>query len=152
MMRRFSRRRRGGASDVAINAEQLFARILEQGVLGLRSLAVVTDEVTAEVSPSYAAIGRGEDEAGESVLVSFAPRSAGDALLGGLIAASKLAEDDGFAGELIVAAPQWSLAASRRLSLVGEVPYRVRAVSTPSLSESPLAVEPSSVNGVSPSA
>ena len=152
MMRRFSRRRRGGASDVPINAEQSFAQILEQGLFGLRSLETLPEDVTADVPASYAAIGSGEDENGGKVLVSFAPRSAGDALLGGLIVASKLAEaeTDGFAGELIVAAPQWNVAARRRLALVGQKPYRVRALAAPSLADAPVSVdpEPASAPGV----
>lgn len=142
MMRRFSRRRRGGAGDVAISGETWFARMLEQGILELRSLEVLPEAQTSEVSPSYAAIGGGEDEKGEQVLVSFAPRSAGDALLGGLVVASRLAEEADFSGELIVVAPQWTLAARRRLGLVGPKRYRVRALSAPSLSDSPIAVEP----------
>ena len=152
MMRRFSRRRRGGASDVAIDAERSFGRILELGLLGLRSLEVLPEATTSEVPASYAVIGSGEPENGGKVLVSFAPRSAGDALLGGLIVAAKLAETDNFAGELIVVAPQWNTAARRRLALVGPKPYRVRAVAAPSLSDSPVSVdpEPASVPGVVP--
>ncbi len=145
MMRRFSRRRRGGAGDVAINGEHVFAQILERGILDLRSLEALPGDVTSEVPSSYAAVGSGEDEKGGRVLVSFAPQFAGDALLGGLIVASKLADEDGFSGELIVVAPRWSLPASRRLGLVGPKPYRVRAVAAPTLSESPIVVEPEPV-------
>jgi hypothetical protein len=128
--------------------------MLEQGLFGLRSLEVLPEEVTGEFPASYAVIGSGEDENGGKVLVSFAPRSAGDALLSGLIVASKLAEaeTDSFAGELIVVAPQWNVAARRRLGLVGPQPYRVRAVAAPSLSDSPVSVEPepASAPGVVP--
>lgn len=149
MMRRFSRRHRGGASDAPIKGEASFARMRELGVLDLRSLEVLPAEKTSEVPASYAAIGIGEDEKGERVLVSFAPRSAGDALLGGLIVASKLAEDedsDREFGELIVVAPHWSLAARRRLSLVGPKSYRVCAIAAPALSDSAISVQPEAVS------
>ncbi|MCP5043509.1 MAG: hypothetical protein GY944_20975 [bacterium] len=144
MMRRFSRRRRGGAGDVAINGERWFGRMLEEGVLDLTRLEVMPEDVTEEVPGSYAAIGRGEDKDAKSVIVSFAPRSAGDALLAGLTVASKLAEaeTDPFNGELLVIAPHWNLAARRRLGLVSPRPYAVRALAVPTLAESPLAVEP----------
>ncbi|MBW2389818.1 MAG: hypothetical protein JRG89_15500 [Deltaproteobacteria bacterium] len=148
MMRRFSRRHRGGASDTPINGEASFARMRELGVLELRSLEVLPAEKTSEVPASYAAIGIGEDEKGERVLVSFAPRSAGDALLGGLIVASKLAGDedsDGEFGELIVVAPHWTLAARRRF-LVGPKSYRVRAIAAPALSDSAVSVQPEAVS------
>lgn len=146
MMRRFSRRRRGGASDVAINGERAFAQMLEGGILDLASLEALSEDAVPDVPSSYAAIASGEDKNGGKVLVSFAPRHAGDALLGGLIVASKQAESDGFGGELIVVAPEWSLSARRRLSLVQPSAYRVRAVSAPALSESSLSVEPVSAS------
>ncbi|MFT5695657.1 MAG: hypothetical protein ACI9QQ_001636 [Myxococcota bacterium] len=145
MMRRFSRRRRGGAGDVAINGERWFARMLEEKLIDLKSLEILPNETTVDVPEGYAAVGSGEDQDGNKVLVSFAPRSAGDALLGGLIIASKLAEEQEFAGELIVVAPQWTLAARRRLSLVAPKAYRVRALALPTLSESPVVVEPETV-------
>lgn len=145
MMRRFSRRRRGGAGDTAINGERWFARMLEEKLIELKSLEVLPKEMTADVPEGYAVVGSGEDNDGNKVLVSFAPRSAGDALLGGLIIASKLAEEQEFAGELIVVAPQWTRAARRRLSLVAPKAYRVRAVALPTLSESPVVVEPETV-------
>ena len=146
MMRRFSRRRRGGANEVAINAERWFARMLEEGVLDLASLEALPEESIPDVPNNYAVVGSGEDKNGGKVLVSFAPRSAGDALLGGLIVASKQAEEEGFSGELIVVAPQWNLAARRRLGLVTPTGYRLRAMSVPSLSESPIAVEPEAID------
>jgi len=142
MMRRFSRRRRGGAGDAEINGESLFARMLDEGLLDLARLEVLPADAVEDVPTSYAAVGRGEDKNGTSVIVSFAPRSAGDALLGGVVVASKLAETQSFEGELWVVAPHWSLAARRRLSLLSQQPFTVRAVSVPSLAQSPLAVEP----------
>ena len=80
MMRRFSRRRRGGAGDAEINGESLFARMLDEGLLDLARLEVLPADAVEDVPTSYAAVGRGEDKNGTSVIVSFAPRSAGDAL------------------------------------------------------------------------
>jgi len=144
MMRRFSRRRRGGATDVAINGETVFAQILEQGILDLASLEAMAEDAVPDVPNSYAVLANGEDKNGGKVIVSYAPRYAGDALLGGLIVASKLAEaeTEPFSGELIVVAPEWSLSARRRLSLVQPSAYRLRAVSAPSLADASLVVNP----------
>jgi len=62
--------------------------------------------------------------------------------LGGLAAAMHLAESEGFTGELIVVAPQWSSSARQRLGLVGERPFQLRAVAASSLSDGVAGVEP----------
>jgi hypothetical protein len=144
IMRRFSRRRRGGAADVAINGATVFAQILEQNILDLASLEAMAEDAVPDVPNSYAVLANGEDKNGGKVIVSYAPRHAGDALLGGLIVASKLAEaeTEPFSGELIVVAPEWSLSARRRLSLVQPSAYRLRAVAAPSLADTSLAVSP----------
>ncbi|MDP6979068.1 MAG: hypothetical protein QF570_10775 [Myxococcota bacterium] len=142
MMRRFSRRRRQPAGDVAINGQRVFARMLEEGILDLARLEVMAAETIEEVPDSYAAIGQGEDKNGRPVLVSFAPRSAGDALLAGLIAASKQGGDTPFEGEVFVVSPNWNRSARRRLALVPDSGFKVRPVAAPTLADSPVEVTP----------
>ena len=142
MMRRFSRRRRPGASDVAINGERVFAQMLEQGVVELARLEALPAAEIEEIPASYAAIGQGEDAQGKRVLVSFAPRSAGDALLAGLIAWQKQGAETPFDGELIVVSPHWNQAARRRLALVPEAVSSLRAVAAPSLADAPIEITP----------
>ncbi len=150
MMRRFSRRRRQPAGDVAINGERVFARMLEEGILDLARLEAMAAGTIEEVPDSYAAIGQGEDKNGRPVLVSFAPRSAGDALLAGLIAAAKHGGEPGgekgadtpFAGDVIVVSPRWNRSARRRLALVPDSGFRVRPVEAPTLADSPVEVTP----------
>jgi hypothetical protein len=102
-------------------------------VAGTESLTPLTHD---DIPESYAAIGRGEGEGGAPIVVSFAPRHAGDAVLAGLATAARLVEEEAFAGELVVVAPQWSSTARRRLGLAkADLPFRLRPVAASVLSE-----------------
>ena len=150
-MRRFGRRRRGGAAGegraAPIDAERWLGRIQEEGIVAVEGLAPVDDTA---VPGHVAAVGRGTKSGGGDVLVAFAPRHAGDALLGALAAGIEAAragsapegETEGgeaaadetpsapaFSGEVFALAPQWSGAARRRLALVrAELPFTLTAV------------------------
>ncbi len=127
-----------------IDAERWLTRIKEDGLLGLEELEV---DAETPVPGHVAAIGKGRRADGAEVIVSFAPRYAGDALLGGLAAAgARAGEDGGFTGEVIAVAPQWTGAARRRLALLrDELPFTVTAVTASSLEEGPTEVPPEPV-------
>jgi hypothetical protein len=114
-------------------------RIRDEGIVrGSRLDAIAHDDVPEHL----AAIGRGEAEDGSPVVVAVSPRSAGDALLAGLATGARLNQEDGFTGALFVVAPEWSLAARRRLGIVrAELPYTLRPVAAPKLAERELGVE-----------
>ncbi len=142
-MRRFSRRRRGGGDrpdgPTPVDAARWLGRIRDEGVLpGCRLEPIAHDDVPEHL----AAMGRGEAEDGSPIVVTVSPRSAGDALLAGLATAARLNEEDGFAGTLYVVAPDWSLAARRRLGIVrAELPYTLRPLAAPKLAEREIGVE-----------
>ena len=96
MMRRFSRKRRSRTEGPrrSIDAAHWFAKILEARVVEAKSLAPVEQ---SEVQGTVAAIGRGERADGSEMLVAFSPRSATEALLGGLAAAQQAAAESSFA-------------------------------------------------------
>jgi len=142
MRRRFGRgRRTRGSSDskgAPIDAERWFERLIGEGIVNVQALeAVSADDVPA----SFAVVGRGERENGEPVLVGFAPSHGGDAALAVLAVAQRLAAEGNFEGEALAVAPQWSIAARRRLALVGELPFRFRALAASSLGENEGVVE-----------
>lgn len=127
MMRRFSRRRRGGSEGRGrtIEAGEWLPKLLEHGVIEAARL-----EPWAEsgVPDSVAAIGRGEGPDGSALIVAFSPGSATEALLGGLAAAQRAVETDSFAGEVKIVAPQWPSGARRLLGLLGRLPYGLEPV------------------------
>lgn len=122
-----------------MDAVRWLGRIHEEGIVPGSALAPIAHE---DVPEHLAAIGRGEAEDGSSLVVSVSPRSAGDALLAGLATGARLSQEDGFTGTLYVVAPEWSIAARRRLGLVrAELPYGLRPVAAPRLAERELGVE-----------
>ena len=127
MMRRFSRRRRGGSEGRGrtIEAGEWLPKLLEHGVIEAARL-----EPWAEsgVPDSVAAVGRGEGPDGSALIVAFSPGSATEALLGGLAAAQRAVETDSFAGEVKIVAPQWPSGARRLLGLLGRLPYGLEPV------------------------
>ncbi|MCG8591003.1 MAG: hypothetical protein MJE66_17060 [Proteobacteria bacterium] len=139
MRRRFGRRRRGGTGSAPIDAERWLQRVVETGAVPVSSL-----EATQEpgVGADYAVLGTGTREAGEAVLVAVAPHRGGDALLAALAAATRRQAEEGFSGEVVAAAPQWSIAARRRLGLVGELDFAFRAAVVPAVGDAVAAVEP----------
>ncbi|MEE8165445.1 MAG: hypothetical protein V3T64_07750, partial [Myxococcota bacterium] len=140
MMRRFSRKRRSGteARRRSIDAAEWLGKILEAGVVEAASLAPVDQ---SEVPDTVAAIGRGERADGSTILVAFSPRSATEALLGGLAAAQQAAAESSFAGQVFVVAPYWTAGARRLLALLGRTPFTIEPVAAPGLSDARVLVE-----------
>ncbi|MCC6640093.1 MAG: hypothetical protein IT386_02885 [Deltaproteobacteria bacterium] len=142
MRRRFGRRRQSGAGDegrASFDAARALERIEAAGSFGVRGLAPLAVE---GLPPGYAAVGSGETESGERVLVAFAPHDAGDAILAALAAATGADGAEPFAGTVLAIAPTWSLLARRVLALVGETPFTLRAVEAPDLGEAAECVLP----------
>jgi len=142
MRRRFSRGRRGRSGDATsseIDAPQALAHIAELGVAGASALEPVTLE---GVPAAYAALGTGEGSGGDARVVGYSPRSGGDALLAALALAGRRQAEEGFRGEVVAVAPQWSIASRRRLAWLGSTPFEVRAVVAPALAPGEAEVEP----------
>jgi hypothetical protein len=139
-MRRFSRRKRGAAesNQSSIDAGQWLPKILELGRIEVPSLEAWADP---EVPSAIAAIGRGERADGTKVIVAFSPKSATEAMLGGLAAAQFAVEKMEFAGQLVIVAPQWPSAARRLLGQLGRTPYAVEPIEAPSLASGRKLVE-----------
>ena len=143
MMRRFSRRKRGAAGagegkQLSIDASEWLPKILEQGIVEAKSLEAWSEP---EVPNGVAAIGQGERADGTKLIVAFSPRSATEATLGGLSAAQHAVEKTGFAGQLVIVAPQWPASARRLLGLLGRTPYTVEPLEAPSLASGRKLVE-----------
>jgi hypothetical protein len=111
------------------------------------ALEAVTDE---DVPASFAVLGVGVRAGDEKVLVGFAPRHGGDAALATLAMAGRMAAEEDFSGEALAVAPQWSIAARRRLALLGDVPFRFRPLSASSLLDNGGAVEAEPAEPVPP--
>jgi hypothetical protein len=142
MRRRFGRGRRGRggseARNAPIDAARWFERLTAQQVVPVTHLEPV--EVDG-VPASFAVLGLGESEDGGRVLVGFAPRHGGDAALAAWAHGQRLAAEEGFDGEVFAVAPQWSVAARQRLSLLGEPPFAFRALAATALDEESRCVE-----------
>jgi len=140
MMRRFSRRKRGGADGKqnSIDAAEWLPKVMELGVVDVASLESWAEP---EIPAGVAAIGQGERADATKVIVAFSPRSATEAMLGGLSAAQYAVEKTNFNGQLVIVAPQWPASARRLLGLLGRTPYSVEPVETPSLANGGRVVE-----------
>jgi hypothetical protein len=108
---------------------------------GLVASPTLTPTDGDERSAQLAVAGEGTTAEGDRVLVAVA-RSGGDALLGALAAATRLFEAEEFRGSVLAVAASWSAAARRRLGLVGELPFVLRASGAPFLAESPAGIDP----------
>jgi len=143
MRRRFGRGRRGRSSgdgrNGPIDAARWFERLCAEQLIPAASLEPLETE---DVPAGFAALGTGQSEAGERVLVGFAPRHGGDAVLATLAQAQRLHREEDFRGEAIAVAPQWSIGARRLLTLLGEVPFGFRALAVSALGEDGTGVEP----------
>ncbi len=142
-MRRFSRRRRGGARSgggaTPIDAGSVLAKIAELGLVPTESLEpFAADEVPAEV----AAVGSGESKSGGRVFVTFSPREASHAVVAALALGGRLAETEADAPSVYAVAPSWSEGARRLLGLAGQLPFELNAVAAPSLGEEGPRVRP----------
>ncbi len=142
MRRRFGRGRRsrgsGESRNAPIDAARWLARIAELGVVPARELEPVQVE---DIPASFAALGAGESEAGVPLVVAFAPRSGGDAALAAVAYARRRASEQGFDGEVVAVAPQWSIASRRRLGLLTAAPFKFRALAASALAEGENTVE-----------
>jgi hypothetical protein len=144
MRRRFGRGRRGrGASDsknAPIDAARAFERVVAAGIVEVDSLEPMSADDIAE---NFAVVGVAESARGK-VVVGYAPRNAGDAALATVAVAQRLAAEEGFQGEAVAVAPQWSGPARRRLSALGPAsyPFNFRAVANAALADDDGAVEP----------
>jgi hypothetical protein len=123
MRRRFGRRRRTEETSRALDVGRELARAVEAGVVEGEVEPVSTSD---EVPDTLAAVGVGRSETGERFVLGVAPE-AGDAWLGAVAVAARLAEEEGFAGRVLVWSGGWSPAARRRMALLGAVPFRVEA-------------------------
>lgn len=146
MRRRFGRgrggRKTGEGRNPAIDANAIFARMLETGAVRAEALEPLQEP---GIPVHFAALATGTATGGgvtSRLAVGFAPVSGGDALLATLALAQRLSEEDQFAGEAIAVAPQWSIAARRRLSLLGQTAYEFRAVVASGLAGGESSVEP----------
>jgi hypothetical protein len=116
-----------------------FERIIEEGIAGVEALSPASAD---DVPASFAVLGTGGTEDEVRVVVGFAPGQGGDAALATLAFAQRLAAEQDFRGEAIAVAPQWSIASRRRLGLIGELPFRFRALVASTLAEGEGRVEP----------
>jgi len=103
------------------------------------------------VPPSFAALGTGQTEAGDRILVGFSPENGGDAALAALAYAVRCGEEDGSLGRVLAISPQWSTAARRRLFWIGETSFEFAAQAIPGSDGAGQAVpaeRPEAVQGV----
>jgi len=144
MRRRFGRRRRNGGDDGGRSGGGAPAdpRWLEQVVAaGLVAVPALTPIDADELPAQLAVAGEGTTSEGDRVVVSVA-RSGGDALVGALAAATRLHDTEDFRGSVLAVAASWSGAARRRLGVVGDLPFPLRASAAPFLAESAGEIDP----------
>ncbi len=141
MRRRFGRGRKGrssgGSRTTSIDAARIFEKIVEAKLVSTESLEPVNSEAFPD---TYAAVGVGEGEGGRKLVVAFSPDHGGDAALAGLAHAQALAASEGFNGDVIAVCPQWSIAARRRLALLGQGDFSFRAIAASALADGENAV------------
>jgi hypothetical protein len=144
MRRRFGRGRRGrGTSDsrhASIDAARAFEGIIAAGIVEADSLEPAGAD---DVAANFAAVGVAECDSGK-VVVGYAPRNAGDAVLATVAVAQRLVAEEGFRGKAVAVAPQWSAAARRRLAALkpASCPFTFQAVANASLGDDDGVVEP----------
>ncbi|MCH2170957.1 hypothetical protein MK489_09245 [Myxococcota bacterium] len=131
MRRRFGRGRRGRGNDSnrrpAIDAKSRFEEIAEAGIGGVAELTPL--EIPG-VPGHMAVVAEGTDKEGRPVLVGFSPESGGEAALA-VAAAAGRQSGPSFDGDAVAIAPQWSIAARRRLAWLRTPRGPLRAVVAP---------------------
>ena len=142
-MKRFSRRRRGGGGRSSgpspLDAALWLGRLGESGVLDSERWVATPHE---DIPAHFAILGAADGDDGSDARVVFSPHAAGDALVAALATGARLVEEDGFSGKISVVAPEWSVAARRRLGWVrAELPFRLETIAAPTLAEGRLLVE-----------
>ncbi len=149
MMRRFTRRRRGGARPASgaapIDPSTVLQRIVEQQLVPASQLDPFPAD---EVPGDFAVLGSGEARSGGRLLVSFAPRDGSHALVAALAVGGRMVETESFAGEIYAVAPEWGSAGRRLLGLLGPLAYRIMPVAAPSLAEPGTSVSPEAVGSL----
>ncbi|MEE8507484.1 MAG: hypothetical protein V3T07_00340 [Myxococcota bacterium] len=140
MRRRFGRSRRRGTGDggTSVDAQRGLERIVEAGLVPVEALEPANRE---DIPAEFAILGTGGSE-DQPMVVGFAVADGGNAALATLALAQQLADQNGFGGLALAVAPQWSIAARRRLALVGDVPFQFRAVAASALADGDNLVEP----------
>ncbi|UCE86797.1 MAG: hypothetical protein JSU66_03420, partial [Deltaproteobacteria bacterium] len=134
MKRRFGRKRETGRREPVLDV----ARALDGAArAGLIPAEAADPQTAPEIPPALAGIGAGVGANGRRVVVGIAPESGLDATLATLAFATRLAQDEGFDGDAVALAPQWSDAARRCLALIGALPFRFRAAPLPLLGDRP---------------
>ncbi|MFQ5426752.1 MAG: hypothetical protein ACE5EV_06705, partial [Gaiellales bacterium] len=142
MRRRFGRGRKGKVSIEAkhapIDAERIFQEVIEAGIVETEGLEAVSDD---EIDAVHAVVGVADRGEGKLV-VGFAPRHGGDAVLATVAIAKRLVEE-GAQVEAFAVAPQWHAAARSRLGAVtsAQQPFSLSAVAHPALGDDRGAVE-----------
>ena len=135
-----NRKQSGDGGGTPIDAARAFERIREAGVVPAEALEPVSEPGVPE---SFAALATGTSGDDSRLAVGFAPVSGGDATLATLALAQRLADEEEFRGQAIAVAPQWSIAARRRLMLVGGgLPFEFRAVVASALADGDSTVQP----------
>ncbi len=136
MRRRFGRGRmnrgQGEARGAPIDATRWFERIVAEGVLPVAALERVAAD---DVPDSFAVLATGTSEEGTTLLLGFSPKSGGDAALATLAHAQRLLAEQGFTGESVALAPDWTIASRRRLELLRAPALRFRAMAASALAE-----------------
>jgi len=136
MRRRFGRGRmnrgQGEARGASIDAARWFERIVAEGVLPVTALERVAAD---EVPDGFAVLATGTTEEGATLLVGFSPKSGGDAALATLAHAQLLLAEQGFTGESVALAPDWSITSRRRLELLRAPALRFRAMAVSGLAD-----------------
>lgn len=118
MRRRFGRGRRRNGNEgrgAPIDAETWLPRLVEAGCVPVVRLEAVELE---DVPSSFAILGEGRREDGGVVRVGFAPQSGADAALALLALEARRRDEGAEAAERLAVAPDWSVAARRRLALL----------------------------------
>jgi hypothetical protein len=143
MRRRFGRSRKTRSSSdskgAPIDAARVFDELPTAGIVSATGLEPVGGD---EIGSDFAVVGVGEGEAGK-VVVGFAPKNGGNAALATIAVAQRLAAEEGFAGEAVAVAPQWTASARRRLGVLAtaSLPFRFRTLADASLGEGEAGVE-----------
>ncbi|MEE8473892.1 MAG: hypothetical protein V3T01_00985, partial [Myxococcota bacterium] len=138
MRRRFGRSRKKTTDDgSAVDVVRGLERIVEAGLVSVEALEPVSAD---DIPPSLAILGRGHSE-DQPTVVAFSVFG-GDAAVAVLAFAQQLADQHGFEGLALAVAPQWSIAARRRLTLIGDVPFQFRAVAASAMADGDNVVEP----------
>ncbi len=128
MRRRFGRRRRNDEGRRALDVERELARLVETGTLPTQSLVPVSAD---EVASHVAAVGTGTASDGTPLVAAVSPTSGSAAWLAGLSVGVRLAQEEGFRGQVYAVSPRWSTGARALLRRTTALPFQLRAAVQP---------------------